>query len=53
MRQISPAARLLTVAALPLALTACSFPGTKGPEAAPKAASSAAPKAAAPPTRAC
>ncbi|WP_185899667.1 hypothetical protein [Streptomyces sp. WAC07061] len=48
MRQISTAARLLTVAALPLALTACSFPGTKAPAAAAKAAPAAAPKAAAP-----
>ncbi|MGW7098934.1 hypothetical protein [Streptomyces sp. NPDC054838] len=44
MRQISPAARLLTVAALPLALTACSF---TTPKATPKAAGS--PSAAAAP----
>ncbi|MFE2850279.1 hypothetical protein ACFXJO_04000 [Streptomyces lavendulae] len=52
MRQISSAARLLSVAALPLALTACSFTAAKAtPKAAPKAAGSkaavAAPSAAA------
>ncbi|WP_371675121.1 hypothetical protein [Streptomyces sp. NBC_01276] len=49
MRQISSAARLLTIAALPLALTACSFTDTK---AAPKAPAAGSPAAAAAPSAA-